>query len=509
MTSDAARLRQLFGPLPDEEIIQITRRRQIMQGWREELAAPRSLPPCPGDEEDIEFALPAPDEDTIVAAAAAYAARDLSPVELVKHMLLRIERLDGTLHSYITVLPEAALAQAREAEVRMMRRQPRGPLDGIPYNLKDIIDTAGIRTTCHSRLRTDVVPVRDADAAARLKSAGGVLLGKSATHEFAFGGPTDDTPFPQPRNPWDTERYAGGSSSGAAVAVAARMALGSVGTDTGGSLRIPSSFCGVVSMKPSRGRINTEGVFPLAPSLDHVGPVAANAADCAVLFEALAVDGLVEPRMPADGLKGLTAGLPRDWIDNQAELSPAVRRALRQMEDLARDLGATTVDLAPPPLSEFRAAVSLLTAWEAYRIHAVDLGRQFLRYSDVFRRRVAPAALLDEADHASMIAAKTRLSAAFNALFEQCDFILMPATATTAPLLTGLDPLAEAARPSSFSQPTNLTGSPSLTIRAGFDRKGLPIGLQLVGPMRAEELLFAIACRIEDAMPRRLYRSGE
>jgi aspartyl-tRNA(Asn)/glutamyl-tRNA(Gln) amidotransferase subunit A len=382
-----------------------------------------------------------------------------------------------------------------------MRGQSLGLLDGIPYNLKDVIDTAGVRTTCQSRLRLDAIPTHDAEVTARLDAAGGVLMGKSATHEFAFGGPTDDVPFPQPRNPWDTERYAGGSSSGAAVSVAAGLALGSVGSDTGGSLRIPSSYCGVVSMKPSRGRISAQGVFPLAPSLDHVGPVAVDVRDCALLFRALAVDQTIEPRLPAGGLKGIRVGLPRNWIDTQAALSPAVRRALSRMEVLVRDLGALIVDVAPPPLAAFRATVSLLTAWEAYRIHAADLAQEFLRYSDVFRRRVAPAALLNDADHARMMEAKAMLSAAFDTLFERCDVMLTPATASTAPLLAEVDPLAEAVRPSSFSQPTNLTGSPSLTIRAGFDRSGLPVGLQLIGPVRADEWLFAVAGRIEDAMP--------
>lgn len=518
-TASIQRLANAFGPISEQEHSMLVSRWKVMCKWKEELVSSgqtesaRSLQReqrvslSADDTNEVNFALPHYDEyDTIDGVIQGFRTKSLSPVELVKTLLVRIDTQDKDLHSYITLLPELALEQARQQEERMMRGD-YARLGGIPYNLKDIIDTAGIRTTCHSRLRIDIVPTRDAAVTSSLKNAGAILLGKTATHEFAFGGPTDDVPFSQPRNPWDISRYAGGSSSGAAVSVAAGLSLGSIGSDTGGSLRIPSSYCGVVSLKPTYGHVSTEGVFPLAPSLDHVGPVARTSKDCAILFEALTPRTTsdrqhAKPLLSFRNLQGLVVGVPWSWIEEQAVVSPSVKKALQKMIDLIKALKAEVREIYPLPLASYRACVSLLTAYEAFQLHALDLSRRYAAYSDVFRRRVAPAMLLSETDYSHMLGTKKQLSSSFDGLFKDCDLILMPATASTAPLMNNVDPLFETPAPSSFSQPTNLSGHPSLTICVGFSSKGLPIGMQLIGPPYGEALLFAAADLYESSMKR-------
>ncbi|MBU6499520.1 MAG: amidase, partial [Rhodospirillales bacterium] len=225
---------------------------------------------------------------TIAAAARGFAARKLSPVELTRACLARIEALDSRLHSFILLDAEGALAQARAAEARIMAGQARGPLDGIPIAHKDIYGTAGLRTTAHSKLLIDNVPRESATTVRKLAEAGTVMLGKLATHEFAFGGPSFDLPWPPARNPWDTTRFTSGSSSGTGAAVAAGLVLGGTGSDTGGSIRGPAAFCGIAGLKPTYGLCSRAGILPLAFSLDHAGPMAWTAEDCALLLQAMA-----------------------------------------------------------------------------------------------------------------------------------------------------------------------------------------------------------------------------
>src|SRR5437763_91604 len=221
-------------------------------------------------------------------ASALIGNRELSPVELAESRLSRIDRLDGKLHSFIRVLREPALAAARAAEAEIMAGNYRGPLHGIPIGLKDIYETKGVPTTGHSKILIDHVPRQDATSVRRLTEAGAIVVGKLATHEFALGGPSFDLPWPPARNPWDTSRFTGGSSSGTGAAVAAGLVLGGTGSDTGGSIRGPAAFCGLAGLKPSYGRISRAGILPLAYSLDHAGPMAWTAEDCAIMLQAMA-----------------------------------------------------------------------------------------------------------------------------------------------------------------------------------------------------------------------------
>lgn len=490
-----------FGKLRPDQRAPILGRWQVMQDWIADLSTPRSLDPPPVVSlAPISFHLPRANVfDSLAALSGRFSEGELSPIDLTAAMLERIEAMDKGLHSYVTVMTDTALADAARSAARHRSGTALGPLDGIPISIKDIIDVAGSPTTCHSRLRSTLPVRQDAEVTRRLRRAGAIILGKTATHEFAFGGPTDDVPFPQPRNPWDVARYAGGSSSGSAVSLAAELALGSLGSDTGGSLRIPSAYCGIISLKPTFGALPVAGVFPLAATLDHVGPMARNVADCGLLWQALSP---LAARLPLRSARDLVIGEPLSWIEDEAVLSGSVLAAQRAMGELLVNLGATLVPVAPPPMADFRAVVSLLTASEAFSVHEVDLRTRPQDYSDVFRARVAPALFLTGSDLAMARQRREALARGMDALFDSCDVLLMPATANTAPLLAETDPLSDPPRPSSFSQPTNLSGHPALTIRAGFDAGRLPIGLQLVGRRGAEAQLLALGTEIEAAMPR-------
>ncbi|HTS93685.1 MAG TPA: amidase, partial [Stellaceae bacterium] len=296
---------------------------------------------------------------TIAEASAALAKRDVSPVELVEACLARIEAVDAKLHSYVLVLAEEARAAAKRAEADILRGESKGPLHGIPIALKDIYETAGIRTTGHSRIKLDHVPKRDATVTRNLAKAGTILLGKLATHEFAMGGPSFDLPFPPARNPWNPANFTGGSSSGSGAAVAAGLALGAMGSDTGGSIRLPASHCGIAGIKPSYGRVSRAGIFPLSFALDHAGPMAWTARDCAFLLQAIAGP---DPRDPTAAdlpvpdyaaalggdLRETSVGVPRTLFAADPALDPEMRAAV---ETAIAELGALGARVEEVPLS--------------------------------------------------------------------------------------------------------------------------------------------------------------
>src|SRR5438874_8902947 len=280
-----------------------------------------------------------PDYLTIAEAARLIQQREVSPVELVDSRLARIEKLDGKLHSFIRVLADQARADARAAESEIAAGRYRGPLHGIPIGLKDIYETAGVATTGHSKVMQDHVPKADAFSVAKLRQAGALVMGKLATHEFAFGGPSFDLPWPPARNPWDTSRFTGGSSSGTGAAVAAGLVLGGTGSDTGGSIRGPAAYCGLAGLKPSYGLISRAGILPLAFSLDHAGPMAWTAQDCAIMLQAMAGYDAGDPARAdrpvpdyraasRSGAEGLRIGLIRHFYERDNEANAATRQAI-------------------------------------------------------------------------------------------------------------------------------------------------------------------------------------
>ncbi|MGC8477735.1 MAG: amidase, partial [Acetobacteraceae bacterium] len=391
-------------------------------------------------------------------AARAFAARRLSPVELIDALLARIDALQPKLHAFIRLDAEAARAAAAEATAEIARGRIRGPLHGVPVGVKDIIDVAGLPTTCHSRLLLENVAAADAAVVARLRGAGAIVLGKLATHEFAIGGPALDLPWPPARNPWDPSRFTGGSSSGSGAAVAAGMVLGATGSDTGGSIRLPAGFCGIAGLKPTPGLVSRRGVIPLAPSLDTAGPMAWTAEDCAILLETLAGHDPADPASVAvprlayasglgGSVKGLRVGVLRRFFERDAPATPEALRMMAETERLLRGLGCRVEPVNPPPLSEYNAVTRVIICAEAYALHESRLRTRLDEYSRAFRVRVLGGALLSAADYLAAQRRRSELIAASLALFERCDVLLSTPTQGPAPLLAEQRPDDGFARP--------------------------------------------------------------
>ena len=329
---------------------------------------------------------------TITEVSQRLRRREVSPVEITRECLTRIERLDPALNAFITVTGESALAEARRAEGEILRGEWRGPLHGVPMALKDLIDTAGVRTTAASALYKDRIPNEDADVVRRLRQAGAVIVGKNNLHEFAYGGSSLVSYFGGVHNPWDVGRIAGGSSGGSAAAVVAGLAYAAIGTDTAGSIREPAALCGCVGLKPTYGRVSSRGVIPLSASLDHVGPLAATVADAAIVLQAIAgydaadittVDVPVADYVAAlrEDAKSLRVGVPRDYFfdDLDAEVASAMEHALRGIATLVRRGKEVRLDV---PLDR-----KLQTA-ESYAYHAENAAKSPESYQAETLRRI-------------------------------------------------------------------------------------------------------------------------
>ncbi|WP_237212881.1 amidase [Falsiroseomonas oryziterrae] len=446
---------------------------------------------------------------SIAEAASAFRARSLSPVELAKECLARIARLDTQLHAFVAVTEERALADARAAEARIGRGEARGPLDGIPFAHKDIVGTAGIATTSCSRVMQGQVPARDAHAAARLAEAGTVLLGKLTTHEFALGGPSFDLPWPPARNPWDTARFTGGSSSGSAAAIAAGLVLAATGSDTLGSIRSPAHFCGITGLKPTYGLVGRSGVFPLAQSLDHVGPMARSAEDCALLLEAMAG---ADPEDPASagrdaagvagtlggGVKGLRIGVVRHFHERDNRASPGVLANLEAALNVFRGLGAEVRDVTLPPLADWHAVGATIMLAEAHAIHAPWLRTRFAQYGALFRERVVLGAAIGSEAYLNAQRRRRALCAAMEQAFRDHDVLVSVAQPSEAPEIGAVSRWG-VLELGSLTSPFNVTGGPALSLPTGFGAGGLPTGMQIGGPAFADALVLCAAHAFQQA----------
>ena len=453
---------------------------------------------------------------TIAEAARLIETRALSPVELVDSRLGRIQRLDGRLNSFIRVLAEPARAAARAAEAEIAAGRYRGPLHGIPLGLKDIYETEGVATTGHSKVMQDHVPAADAFSVARLRQAGAIIVGKLATHEFALGGPSFDLPWPPARNPWDTSRFTGGSSSGTGAAVAAGLVLGGTGSDTGGSIRGPAAYCGLAGIKPSYGLVSRAGILPLAFSLDHAGPMAWTAEDCAILLSAMAGYDPADPASAdqpsvdyrpalAGDVRGVRIGHIRHFYETDNPANAATRDAIAAALRTLEGLGCSVRDLTLSPLSEWVACGVVILLSEAYAIHEANLRARFADYGEIFRDRMVLAALLTAGDYVQALRRRRELIREFDRATAGVDLVITAAAPSEAPPIEAVGKFATFERPM-LTMPFNVTGSPAMSVCCGYTDAGLPLSLQIVGKRFEDAAVLRLAHAYEEATPWRRRR---
>ncbi|EGH71566.1 amidase [Pseudomonas syringae] len=425
---------------------------------------------------------------TLAEASRLIARGVLSPVTLVEQTLEHIRRVDPFLNAYVTVNGEEAIAAAHLAQDAIRNGQWLGPLHGIPIAVKDIIDTAGTTTTCHSRLYADHVPAHDAAVVSLLKAAGAIIIGKASTWEFAIGGTAFDLPWPPARNPWQFETDPSGSSSGSAVAVAAGMCLGALGSDTGGSIRGPAAWCGVAGFKPTYGLISVDGVFPLSHSLDHVGPMAWTVEDCAIMaqvmigasgVEALSSQG-AEASLTADldgDVRGLRVGIVRHFHEKDAPCEMEVKLAFDEAVAFFKESGCEIVDVTLAPLQTYQDVGVVVARAEAFALHHTDIENDPLAYGRMTRLRVTAGAFLSAADYGDAKKLQSTLVEQAEKAMLDVDVLLMPTRGTVATALGQYDPLKSR---QIYTQPFNVLGFPALALSMGQACSGLPISLQVV-----------------------------
>jgi aspartyl-tRNA(Asn)/glutamyl-tRNA(Gln) amidotransferase subunit A len=452
---------------------------------------------------------------TIAEASRLIASKRLSPVELVRMLLARIEALDPQLNAFLLVTEKPALNAARAAERAIMAGH-KGPLLGIPLAYKDIYETAGVRTTAHSRILADNVPKHDAETVHRLQTAGAVMLGKLATHEFAIGGPAFDLPWPPARNPWDIRRFTGGSSSGSGAAVAAGLALGALGSDTGGSIRLPAAYCGIAGFKPTPGLVSRRGVIPLAPSLDTAGPMAWTAQDCAILLDAIAGHDPADPAsvaVPAVNyasaiatpLKGLRVGVLRRFYEHDVPASPEMLQVMARAATTLKGLGCRVEEATLPSVQEYNAVGRVIISAEAYALHEATLKTRLADYSRAFRVRVLAGALVRAADYIAAQRRRTDLIAATAKVFEKFDVLITPPTAGAAPLLNEQRPDDGFSRPL-LTTVANVAAVPAMVVCGGWTASGLPLGLEIIGPSWGDATVLRVGHQFELATDTRARR---
>lgn len=406
-------------------------------------------------------------------------------------LLARIFRLDPELHAFVHVDAEGALAAADSADREASAGRRRGPLHGIPVGIKDVIDVCDLHTTCHSRILIDNRASRDAHLVGRLRDAGAIVMGKLSTHEFAFGGPSFDLPFPPARNPWAADHHPGGSSSGAGASLAAGLLPLAIGTDAAGSIRSPASGCGVVGLKPTYGLVSRRGAFPLSFTLDHLGPMARSVADAALLLDAISGHDPDDPYSidaPArsftatieDGISSLRVGFVRHFHESDLPADPEVRQALDEAARVLTEEGADVVDVRLPPLSESLAVNRIIVACEAWALHRDWLRDRPQDYGAITRRRLMVGAFHSAEDYVNAQRKRAEITAQVNAVFERVDVLLC---ANSMDVPCRIDDATETARthPRQARAVFNLTGHPAIAFMVGQSASGLPLSAQLVG----------------------------
>mgnify|MGYP006288942381 CR=1 FL=1 len=434
--------------------------------------------------------------------------KEISPVELAEAHLQRIHTLDPRLNAFLTITTDLARKQARAAEQEIMKGHYKGPLHGIPIGLKDIYNTAGVRTTGHSKVALHNKPAQNATTVQKLFQAGAVLMGKLATHEFAHGGPSFDLPWPPARNPWQVDHFTGGSSSGPAAAVAAGLVLGALGSDTGGSIRTPASLCGIVGFKPTYGLISRNGVIPNSYSFDHCGPMARTVEDCALMLEALAGHDHLDPasaRHPIPDyrqslipdIQGFRIGVMRSFWDRDHPVSAELNQAMEAALTLFTELGAEVEEVKVPPLQEYYDVKIVIAETEIFAVHQHDLRKQAANFGKDFLARCLPACFFSAVDYVQAQRRRRQLINAMHPLYEQYDVLVM-AGEGPAPRFDQCQSELFRNKPN-FSTVFNVTGGPALAICNGFTKDGLPLSMQIAAQPFAETKVLQAAYAYEQA----------
>jgi aspartyl-tRNA(Asn)/glutamyl-tRNA(Gln) amidotransferase subunit A len=445
---------------------------------------------------------------TILELSRRLRTKEISPVEVTRFILARIERLDSRLGTFITVMADSALEDARAAEIEIGAGRWRGPLHGVPIALKDLIDTAGVRTTSGSALHKDRIPDADAEVVRRLKQAGAVIVGKNNLHEFAYGGSSLVSHFGDVHNPWDLSRIAGGSSGGSAAAVAAGLCYAAIGTDTAGSIREPSSLCGCVGLKPTYGRVSSRGVIPLSSSLDHVGPISASVADAALVLQAIAgydASDITSCDIPvsdyvsalSENAKTLRVGVARSYFFEEldAEVAAAAEEAVGAIRTLVFDV--RDIELTVPTDRTVQAA-------ESYACHQQQIAEKAELFQPETLRRLRSGENVSAADYIHRLRELAEARRNISAAFADVDLIVTPTMPAPAPAIDDLKAIPDALRPAELrllrnTRPFNVWGLPAISVPCGFTKTGLPIGLQIAGPHWREEIVLRLAQAYEQA----------
>ena len=448
---------------------------------------------------------------TLAEGARLLDRRELSSTEWTRAILARIAALDGGLHAYVAITGELALRQAAEADRLRAAGTVLGPLHGAPFSLKDLIDTAGIATTGHSHLARTRVPAADATITRRLRTAGAVLLGKVALHEFAHGGPSPDLPWPVARNPWNPAHFTGSSSSGSGAAIAAGMGPFSIGTDTGGSIRIPAGLCGVAGLKPTYGLVSRAGVIPCAPSLDACGPLAWTAEDCALVLQAIAGHDPVDPASvdapvprfeppPGIDLRGLRIGVVRHFWETDLPVSAEAGAAMQAALTVLAECGAAVQDARLEPLGAYSDVRVLVQEPEVFAVHRNDLARRPHLYGRDFRGRVLAGCLIGASVYVQASRVRRRMIVGMRAAMQGLDALVTigpgPAPRFDAPGAFGF--VHALWGRANLTSPFSVTGFPALSVCTGYSTFGLPLSMQIV----ARPLADAVALRIGSAYER-------
>jgi aspartyl-tRNA(Asn)/glutamyl-tRNA(Gln) amidotransferase subunit A len=450
---------------------------------------------------------------TISKFAQRLRRREISPVEIARACLDRIEKLNPSLNAFITVMAESALSEAQTSEREIGHGEWRGPLHGIPVALKDLIDTAGIRTTAASALYKDRVPEHNAEIVRQLREAGAVIIGKNNLHEFAYGGSSLISYFGEMHNPRDRGRITGGSSGGSASAVVAGMACAAIGTDTAGSIREPAALCGCVGIKPTYGRVSSRGVIPLSSSLDHVGPLTVTVADAAIVLQAIAgydAEDITTANVPIadyvgalrEDAKQLRVGVLREYFfdDLDMEVAAAAEQALRDMTALVAEI--KEVRLRDHNL-DVPTDRTLQTA-ESYAYHADNIAKNPDLYQQETLRRIRSGENVTAATYIQRRRELEEARRGIAQIFADVDVLVTPTTPMPAPAIADLKSNPDALRPAELkllhnTRPFNVWGLPAISVPCGFTQSGLPIGLQVAGPHWREDLVLRMAYAYEQA----------